>query len=305
MFNKRSTASEIEAAMEIAMVPQISEGLSKVAQAIEHLNVAAELFDDLGLLKEAEYTTALLEAIAAKKSKKKSKKKSPVKSKKPSKRQSKRHSKTKLESDKMVEHDSSMAGLTSEKMLDNLANKGWVFNADDYNDSQDVYDDLEADDADDFNFDFDTDEDATYTMRRDDNYADPYDKDEHEQDLARIMHEIEEDESGQHSRKQHFMPPPPYMVEMPSIPKYRPQTKNWHDIEETSVKTVRPHSREEMEEFNEPGGMWDRMDEMGYEPSWREMGDLPPKRRERYKEDESLLPGQRHRNKPKFPGRRR
>jgi hypothetical protein len=121
MFNKNSSASEIEQSMErsivSAAIEKQTEGLNKVASAIEHLNAAAELFDDAGMYKVAEYTTALLEVLAKKK-----KPKAKKKSDKPSKDK---------KSSKKSKADPATEGLTSEKMVENLAHKGWVFNADD------------------------------------------------------------------------------------------------------------------------------------------------------------------------------
>lgn len=128
MFNKKDASFEIAQSMEKALVSNAvdkqTQGLNKLAEAMEHLNAAAEIFDDAGLRKYAEVATQLLESLAAKKSKKKpaKSKKSPVKSKKPAKRKSKKQS---------PKSDPSVEGLTSEKMVDNLEHKGWVFNADD------------------------------------------------------------------------------------------------------------------------------------------------------------------------------
>jgi|ERR1700722_4949407 len=128
MFNKKDASFEIAESMERALVTNAvdtqTKGLSKLAQAMEHLNAAAEIFDNAGLRKHAEAATQLLESLAAKKGKKGKKSKPPVKSKKSKKQpvKSKRNSK---------EKDSATEGLTSDKMLDNLEHKGWVFNADD------------------------------------------------------------------------------------------------------------------------------------------------------------------------------
>ena len=107
MFNKKSSEQEILESMENSLISDFlekeSKPFSKLDSAISHINIAAELFDDVGLTAEAEEMTELLEKIAKKKKKtKKSKKK-----------------------------DSASKGLTSEKMVENLKEKGWVFNADD------------------------------------------------------------------------------------------------------------------------------------------------------------------------------
>ena len=122
MFNKKDASFEIAESMQRALVSSAvakeTAGLDKLDQAMEHLNAAAEIFDGVGLKKHAEAATQLLESLAAKKSKKKKK---PTKSK--SSKTSKRHTKRKS--------SNPTKGLTSEKMLDNLEHKGWVFNADD------------------------------------------------------------------------------------------------------------------------------------------------------------------------------
>lgn len=110
MFNKKDISLELAASMEQNLVGNTiekhAEGLNKLATAIDHLNDAAETFDDLGLEKEAEVLTTLLEVLAGKKSKKKSKR-------------------------KVKKTDPATKGLTADKMLSNLKEKGWVFNAND------------------------------------------------------------------------------------------------------------------------------------------------------------------------------
>lgn len=121
MFKNKDASAEIAALMESNLITHAvekqQEHLGKFAKALDYLNSVAEIFDELGLRREAEATTTLLEVVAAKKSKKKPSKSK--KSKKPSK--SRRSRKT----------DPATKGLTSKKMLDNLAHKGWVFNVDD------------------------------------------------------------------------------------------------------------------------------------------------------------------------------
>jgi len=123
MFNRKDVSSEIENSMEKVLVSNAvdkeTENLSKLAGALEHLNAAAEIFDTVGLRKHAEATTMLLESFAAKKKKKKTKSKS------------KQKSKSKSKSSPAKKPDPATKDLTSEKMVDNLAHKGWVFNADD------------------------------------------------------------------------------------------------------------------------------------------------------------------------------
>lgn len=117
MFTKKPDPNEIANSMEkelaSAEMQKQTEPFDKFESAVNALNKAAEIFDDLGLVKEAEYTTTLLEVVAGKK-----KPKSKGKSK------SKSHKSTR-------KTDSAMKGLTSEKMVENLKHKGWVFNADD------------------------------------------------------------------------------------------------------------------------------------------------------------------------------
>jgi tetratricopeptide (TPR) repeat protein len=134
MFNNKDASFEIAQSMEKALVANAvdkqTEGLDKLAQAMEHLNAAAEIFDDAGLRKHAEAATQLLESLAAKKSKSKSKPSKSSKKSKPAK-SSKKSKPARRKSKKQDAKDSSMEGLTSDKMLSNLEHKGWVFNADD------------------------------------------------------------------------------------------------------------------------------------------------------------------------------
>jgi hypothetical protein len=68
MFIRKNAEFELAKSMEKNLVSQAvdtkTETLAKLTKAIEHLNAAAELFDDVGLRKEAEYTTILLEKVA-------------------------------------------------------------------------------------------------------------------------------------------------------------------------------------------------------------------------------------------------
>lgn len=125
MFNKKDISLELAASMENNLIGNTiekqAEGLNKYAKAIENLSDAAETFDSLGLNKEAEALTTFLEIVAGKKAKKK-----------PAKSKSKAKKKTKM--------DSATKGLTGEKMVENLKEKGWVFNADDTNNSSDSND---------------------------------------------------------------------------------------------------------------------------------------------------------------------
>lgn len=75
MFSRDDSSSEVALEMEKLLVKtamekeaeQVDAGISKFASALDHLNAAAEIFDKLGLEKEAEYATKLLEVVAGKK----------------------------------------------------------------------------------------------------------------------------------------------------------------------------------------------------------------------------------------------
>ncbi len=110
MFKHKPDINEIAAAMERHLVEgainkqaQVEERLFKAA---DYLNSAAEIFDESGLVAQAELITAVLESLAAKKSKKKLKSK-------PKKVEPKKNPFKKAPS--------------SEKMVSNLKEKGWVF----------------------------------------------------------------------------------------------------------------------------------------------------------------------------------
>ena len=130
MFNKQASwENEILQEMEKSLVKNAAdmenEPLKKYASAIDSLNEAAETFDALGMAKEAELTTRLIEVVAGKKKPKKKV------DKKPSKSKSKANSKTSVNDSKSSKSDPATKGLTSEKEVENLKTKGWVFNADD------------------------------------------------------------------------------------------------------------------------------------------------------------------------------
>ena len=110
MFIKKSCVDEIAGSMERHLVDgainKQAERQEKLVKAADYLNAAAEIFDESGLTAQAEVVTAILESLAAKKSKKDKKKvKSKPKAKKPAAKKA----------------------PTSEKMVDNLKQKGWVF----------------------------------------------------------------------------------------------------------------------------------------------------------------------------------
>jgi hypothetical protein len=68
MFNKKSSENEITKSMQDSLLSTAVDNkvskMQKLASALEHLNAAASIFDDVGLEKEAEYTTILLEKAA-------------------------------------------------------------------------------------------------------------------------------------------------------------------------------------------------------------------------------------------------
>lgn len=123
MFLLKNASLEIEAAFQETLaknaVEKQTSGLTKVAEAMDLVANAAEIFDSVGMHKEAEYMTLVLESLAAKK-----KKKAP-KAKKKDEDKEEKASKSKKKSDEATKD------LTSDKMEDNLKHKGWVFNADD------------------------------------------------------------------------------------------------------------------------------------------------------------------------------
>lgn len=114
MFIKKSFADEIAFVMDQKVVQAAAQAQldaqGMVVEASEHLNAAAEIFEKSGMIAEAELITGMLEVMAAKK--KKSKDKNKAKDKKKSKKPAKKPAK-KVPS--------------SEKMLENLKTKGWVF----------------------------------------------------------------------------------------------------------------------------------------------------------------------------------
>lgn len=103
MFNKKSSVDEIMQSMQHQLVDgainKMAETQAQLVKAADFLNAAAEIFDETGLSVQAEVVTAVLESLAAKKKSKKKKTKAKVKPKAPS----------------------------SEKMVENLKEKGWVF----------------------------------------------------------------------------------------------------------------------------------------------------------------------------------
>lgn len=125
MFIKKSLENEIVSEMQRHLVEgainKQAEQIQRLVKAADHLNAAAELCDESGLFAYAEVITAVLESLAAKKNKKKKNKaKAKVKNKKPIVKVKK--------------------APTSEQMVNNLKEKGWVF------DESDAHDDNCSDD---------------------------------------------------------------------------------------------------------------------------------------------------------------
>lgn len=138
MFKYANSSNEIAFNMEKTLAgldaqKQEAEEADRFSKALDHLNKASELFEHAGLVKEAEATTRLLEVVA--------KKKKPSKSK-PSK--SKGKAKSKKTEPKATKTNESVKGLTSEKMVSNLKEKGWVFNVDDLDLNDDHEDDCDC-----------------------------------------------------------------------------------------------------------------------------------------------------------------
>jgi hypothetical protein len=116
MFIKKSFVDEIANSMERQLVDGIINKRAaqeeQLVKAANYLNAAAEIFDESGLGVHAELITAVLESLAAKKSKKKKKDKPKAKSAPKAKK-----------------------APSSEKMVTNLKEKGWVFDESDANDA--------------------------------------------------------------------------------------------------------------------------------------------------------------------------
>lgn len=95
MFKQENFEEELAFGMQEKLISNAIDEknivFNKFARAIDCLNIVASLFDELGLVKEAEFATQLLEAVSNKKS-----------------------------------HEDP----TSEKMVKNLKEKGWVFDED-------------------------------------------------------------------------------------------------------------------------------------------------------------------------------
>src|ERR1017187_1743049 len=112
MFLRKSASSEMELAFQEALAKNAAEeqttGLTKVAEAMDHVANAAEIFDSVGMYKEAEYMTLVLESLASKKKKKAPKAKKKEKEKEEEKTSSKSKKKP----------DGDTKDLTSDKMVD-------------------------------------------------------------------------------------------------------------------------------------------------------------------------------------------
>lgn len=119
MFIKKSFVDEIANSMERHLVDgainKQAEKQAQLVKAADYLNAAAEIFDESGMVAHAEVITSVLESLAAKK-KDKNKAKDKKKAKKPVKKPAKK-------------------APTSEKMVSNLKEKGWMFDESDAHDS--------------------------------------------------------------------------------------------------------------------------------------------------------------------------
>jgi hypothetical protein len=108
MFVKKSFADEVFESMERLLVEgavnKHAEEQSRIVKAADFLNAAAEIFDDVGLVSQAEATTMLIESLAKKKDKK-----------------------TKKTAPKKKE-------MTPAEMVENLRTKGWAFDTNDAGD---------------------------------------------------------------------------------------------------------------------------------------------------------------------------
>lgn len=69
MFIRKNAEAELATSMESNLVSVAVDtktiSVKKLGTAVEHLSAAAELFDSVGLVKEAEYATKLLEMVVA------------------------------------------------------------------------------------------------------------------------------------------------------------------------------------------------------------------------------------------------
>jgi hypothetical protein len=97
MFLKKSNVGELASALESNLTNLQTSNLTRYQQrqtaVLQCLETAANLFDEVGLEKEASVITSLMM--------------------------------------KLAENDPATSGLTDEKMLKNLEEKGWVFNVSD------------------------------------------------------------------------------------------------------------------------------------------------------------------------------
>lgn len=90
-------SAELEKNLKQAELAPLAEKNAKQQKAIQHLLKAAEIMDDVGLDRQVNAVTKILERFAW----------------------------------EVPTSDPATSGLTPEKMMSNLENKGWVFNADD------------------------------------------------------------------------------------------------------------------------------------------------------------------------------
>jgi len=288
MFNKKDASAEIATSMEKVLVASAidkqTEGLTKVSLAIEHLNAAAEIFDTVGLRKHAEVATVLLESLAAKKKKPKAKSKSKSKSK------------AKSHKSKSKKSDSATKDLTSEKMLDNLAHKGWVFNADDGGaDTNDAFDYMDSDDDNDAKLDIAGRPGAYSSSAYWEHMAKKHMQEGNlrkaEEAKMKAIHEKEiekyddnldaddfnfgfdmgfvdgpddefdfEDEVEEPTVRRRPTMLPPSMDEdvvMPQLAPYRPSSGEWRAVEDTSRQTIPAKKHHHLKELEDEFDAWD------------------------------------------------
>jgi hypothetical protein len=129
MFKNKSVVDDLISSMEKNLVKNAVEdtfGFDKIAKAVDYLNSAADLFDDVGLSAEAETITRVLESLAEKKKNSKKSKDSKDKEEKDSKK-SKDSKKKETKKTTKKASDPYTDGITSEQMLKNLETSGTVF----------------------------------------------------------------------------------------------------------------------------------------------------------------------------------
>jgi hypothetical protein len=259
MFNKKDFSADIAASMEDNLVSSAiekqSEQINKFAKALDYLNSVAEIFDELGLYSEAEATTNFLEVVAAKKKKTKSKSKP----------------KSKLKSKVKSKKSRNQKGLSSERMVSNLKEKGWVFEADDINYGDDHHGGCECNmcmdtmNSDDDNYHFDTEEDASYHVDRGGcGYCGAPHGEECDPECPEYNHDM--DSANPHDDDDNFIDEDEIGSDW--SPGRRDSNYDVYDDarERPTLPSTPVAKRHKLnEEHYEPGGLADLMDDLGYE----------------------------------------